>query len=201
MLRRIISSGLLNKTSSSWSRCIHTTLINQGDDKRDKRVGHVEESDKLEGESGVVPLSLLYNEVQAGRPFEYVDDKLMDKFIDNVRFKDIPIIHMICTRNNTKICLTQGNGSVLTTKTGGSEGYKNCRKGTTVAAQAVAARVVSIARDHEIKMARLVFNGLGPGRGAAYKVLEMSGIKIVSLSDRTEATEPWTKRPRKAKRL
>lgn len=193
MLVRRLTSHILGFTSS---RLLHTTSRLNGDDQRDKRMGHKPKIDTLEGEASNVPIL-----TNMAKPYQLVDETLMEKLIDNIKFKDIPIIFIICTRNNTKVALTQGDGTTLALKSAGTEGYKNCRKGTTVCAQAVANRVVSIARDLNVNMARLVFDGLGPGRGAAYKVFELSGIKIVSLSDRTEAIEPWIRRPRKAKRL
>lgn len=177
----------------STARGLSTTACDFGPDARDKRRGHLVQSDRVEGEHGVIAAS--------ASSFELVDERLMDKVIDGMRFKDIPIIHIVCTRNNTKIGLYRADGQMVARKSGGTEGYKNCRKGTTVAAQAVASRVITVATDNQIDTIRLVFNGLGPGRNAAYKVFEMSNLNIVSLSDRTEAVEPWLKRPRKAKRI
>lgn len=184
---------IVNSLGRVLSRQVHLSVPKCGPDSRDKREGHLPKTDKLEGEYGAIAAS--------HSSFEHIDENLMDKVINNVKFKDIPIIHIVCTRNNTKITLAKGDGWVYVTRSAGTEGYKNCRKGTTVAAQAVAQRVLTYAQDNEINMARLVFKGLGPGRGAAYKVFEMSQFNIVSLSDRTEAIEPWIKRPRKAKRL
>lgn len=176
-------------------RAIHSSVTARGLDSREYRKGHLRKKDDVEGEKfGSIS-------VQDELPYEYLDENTMERLFDNKKFKDIPVIHINCTRNNTKVTLRDHTGAIMIKKTAGEEGYLNCRKGTTVAAQAVANRVVSYANDNEINMARLVFNGLGPGRGAAYKVIELSGIKIISLSDRTEAIEPWTRRPRKAKRL
>lgn len=187
-LRTIGSS--INRVFSRTLRLSNTTY---GQDSREKRLGHIKKSDKVDGEFGSLAAT--------SSSFEYIDENIMDRVFDHTKFKDIPVIHIKCTRNNTKISLTKGDGAIQAIKTTGTEGFKNCRKGTTVAAQAVANRVVTYARDHDVNMARLVFNGLGPGRAAAYKVFEMSGIKIVSLSDRTEAIEPWIKRPRGAKSI
>lgn len=178
---------------STIRRGLHLSRPAWGTDAREKRSGHIKKTDSLEGERGTYSTN--------SSAFEYIDENLMETVIENTKFKDIPIVHITCTRNNTKIALTKPNGMVETIKSAGTEGYKNCRKGTTVAAQAVAHRVVTHAKDHDINMIRLVFNGLGPGRGAAYKVFELSGLKVVSLSDRTEAIEPWLKRPRHEKSI
>lgn len=164
-----------------------------GPDSRTKKVGHVKKKDTLEGEIAAIGVT--------HDAYELVDENVMDKVIDGVKFKDIPILYIKCTKNNTKITICDAKGNILVIKSAGMEGYKNCRKGTTVAAQAVANRVLMYTQDHDINMARLVFNGLGPGRGAAYKVFEQGGPKIVSLSDRTEAIEPWIRRPRKIRRV
>lgn len=192
----LLSINFLRDTFSRVaSRALYTSVPLQGLDSTSKRVGHIKKRDELEGESGPTPIKT--------DSYELIDENIMDRVFDNMKFKDIPVLHITCTRNNTKIALRSGYGtsSKIYMRSAGTEGFKNCRKGTTVAAQAVASRLVTYIRDHDINMVRLVFNGLGPGRGAAYKVIELSGIKVVSLSDRTEAIEPWIKRPRAAKSL
>lgn len=174
-------------------RRLHTSSIRLGDDSRDKRLGHKEQPDTVDGEKGTFAVSQ--------SSFELVDENLMDKVINNVKFKDIPIIKIRSTRNNTHISLSHGDGTLIEKRSGGSEGFKHCRKGTTVAAQAVANRILTIARDNEVSMARMVFDGLGPGRNAAFKVFEMNDFNIVSLTDQTQAAEPWNLRPKKAKRI
>lgn len=187
IIRRILGSSL------NHIRCFQISSITRGTDARDKRIGHLRKVDKVEGEHGAF--------TSAASPLELIDENLMDRVFGSAKFKDIPVLHLICTRNNTKMVLTDGRSKIYCLKSAGTEGFKNCRKGTTVAAQAVANRVVTYAKDHEFDMIRLVFDGLGPGRNAAYKVVELSGLKVVSLSDRTEAIEPWIKRPRGAKSL
>lgn len=191
IIRNISSSIYL-----TLPRALHlsaTCKVARARDLTDLRRSTVPKKDTVEGEVSSYEAS--------GSSFEYVDENLMERLFDNIKYKDIPIMYLKCTRNNTKMHISDGIGRIKVAKTTGTEGFKNCRKGTTVAAQAVANRVVNYAKDHGINMVRLVFNGLGPGRGAAYKVVELSGLKVVSLSDRTEAIEPWIKRPRAAKSL
>lgn len=85
-------------------------------------------------------------------------------------------------------------------KSGGTEGYKNARKGTTVAAQAAALSFSTVAQMKAIRNVRVVVKGLGPGRLASLKGLQMGGLNVVSITDRTPAPEKCP-RPRKAKRL
>lgn len=186
-------SNLTAPINRLFYRTLQTSAARRGTDAREKRLGHIKKTDNVEGEAGAP--------VASKSSFEYIDENLMDRLFDGVKFKDLPTLHIKCTRNNTKITLTKGDGGMIASKSAGTEGYTNCRKGTTVAAQAVANRVVSFARDHDIDTVRLVFDGLGPGRNASYKVIELSGLKVVSLSDRTEAIEPWIRRPRGAKSI
>lgn len=72
--------------------------------------------------------------------------------------------------------------------------------GTTVAAQAAAAALANKALSFSLNDVRVIIKGLGPGRHASIKGLEMTGINIVSITDRTPASER-PPRPRKAKRL
>lgn len=74
------------------------------------------------------------------------------------------------------------------------------RLGTTVAAQAAATALAYKAISYSMVDARLILKGLGPGRLASVKGLQMAGLNIVSITDRTpSSTHP--PRPRKAKRL
>lgn len=91
-------------------------------------------------------------------------------------------------------------GRPLAMKSGGTEGYKNARKGTTVAAQAAALSFSTVAQMKAIRNVRVVVKGLGPGRLASLKGLQMGGLNVVSITDRTPAPEKCP-RPRKAKRL
>lgn len=180
-------------------RQIHATSSAAGRmDLREYRLGHKEQGDKVDGED----LTSFLPQRSEAESFEFVDENLMNRLIDNVKFKDIPVMYIKSSRNNTKVSLHLADTKRLTIRSAGMEGFKNCRKGTTVAAQAVANRVLMVADDHNVKMCRLVFNGLGPGRNAVFRCLEQQNkVKIVSLSDRTQAWEPYIMRPRKAKRI
>lgn len=91
--------------------------------------------------------------------------------------------------------------------TQGTEGFKNCKKGTSVAGQTVAFNTAKRALDNGVSTVRLVMSGFGPGRSAAVRGLQMAGLKIVSISDWTPSplgfSGVWTtpQRPRKPKRL
>ncbi|OQR79665.1 30S ribosomal protein S11-like [Tropilaelaps mercedesae] len=120
--------------------------------------------------------------------------------INGVPFTELPIIHVKCSLNNTICTLTDANGKYIYIRSGGTEGYKNTRKGTTIAAQAAATSLAHRAISYSLTDVRVVIKGLGPGRLASIKGLQMTGMNIVSITDRTPASE-YPPRPRKAKRL
>ncbi|KAM7285867.1 28S ribosomal protein S11, mitochondrial [Ixodes scapularis] len=130
----------------------------------------------------------------------FPDEDTPNLLFDGVRFQDLPICHIKCSLNNTILALTDRTGKPVAMKSGGTEGYKNARKGTTVAAQAAALSFSSVAELRAIKNIRVIVKGLGPGRLASIKGLQMGGLNVVSITDRTPAPEKCP-RPRKAKRL
>ena len=178
----------------AWSRRnVHISGVQYGLDATKKRLNHPKKSDKVDGQDDSLSPD------PENESYELVTPDLMDRVFYGIKFRDIPVLYLRCTRNNTKITVTTSNLGRIALKTAGGEGYKNCRKGTTVAAQAVATRVLSILKDYDLDTVRVVFDGLGPGRNSAFKTLESSSLKIVSLSDRTTAQEPWIARPRRPK--
>lgn len=118
--------------------------------------------------------------------------------IDGIQFDKIPIIHVHCSRNNTKMTLVK-DGKALAYESGGKVGFKNAKKGTNIAGQAVAATIAEKALQEGVKTVRVALEGIGPGRLAGVKSLAMSGLNVVAICDRTQT---WTgKRPRKQRRL
>lgn len=82
----------------------------------------------------------------------------------------------------------------------GTEGFRHCKKGTNVAGQAVGLSMGKRALAKGMDTFRLTIRGLGPGRASSVKGLEMAGIKIISITDRTPTPENGCK-PRKARRV
>lgn len=124
-----------------------------------------------------------------------------DRLFDNIPFKKLPIIHITSKKNNTLLFLTTFEGVPITSRSCGSEGFKNCRKGTNIAAQVTATSFGKIITKMGYKTCRVCINGLGPGRMSSFKGLQLAGVNIVSITDSTSIYEYPRERPPAAKSL
>ncbi|CAH1111257.1 unnamed protein product [Psylliodes chrysocephalus] len=123
-----------------------------------------------------------------------------NKLFNGVPFKDIPVFNIRVSKNNTILSLTDAKGTPKLIRSCGIEGFKNTRKGTNIAAQATAITIGSKAFEQGYKTVRVRVRGLGPGRMAAIKGLQMTGLQIISITDSTRVS--WTPpRPRKQRKL
>lgn len=89
-----------------------------------------------------------------------------------------PIIHIQSTLNNTLLTLTEGNGNTLYWTSAGSTGFKNSRKSTSYAAQAAAEKIAQFCQSRKIKQVNVKIKGLGYGKEACLKGLQLNGIII-----------------------
>ncbi|CAL1602905.1 unnamed protein product [Knipowitschia caucasica] len=115
------------------------------------------------------------------------------------KFEDLPIVHVKATYNNTHIQLTDSAGASLVRTSCGTEGFKNIKKSTPVAAQTAAIAAATKATAKGVSYVRVVVKGIGPGRQAAIKGLAMGGLEVVSITDNTPVPHNGC-RPRKARR-
>ncbi|XP_066492140.1 small ribosomal subunit protein uS11m isoform X3 [Tiliqua scincoides] len=88
----------------------------------------------------------------------------------------------------------------LALSTCGTEGFKNAKKATAVAAQTTGISAGVKASAKGVSHVRVVVKGLGPGRMAAIKGLTMGGLEVISITDNTPIPHNGC-RPRKARRL
>ncbi|XP_072321207.1 small ribosomal subunit protein uS11m [Eucyclogobius newberryi] len=118
---------------------------------------------------------------------------------DGKKFEDLPIAHIKATYNNTHIQLTDSAGAPLVRTSCGTEGFKNIKKSTPVAAQTAAISAATKATAKGVSYVRVVVKGIGPGRQSAIKGLTMGGLEVVSITDNTPVPHNGC-RPRKARR-
>ncbi|XP_022600491.1 28S ribosomal protein S11, mitochondrial [Seriola dumerili] len=115
------------------------------------------------------------------------------------KFDELPILHIKATYNNTHIQLTDSAGQSMVRTSCGTEGFKNIKKSTPIAAQTAGISAAKKATAKGVTFVRVVVKGLGPGRLSAIKGLTMGGLEVVSITDGTPVPHNGC-RPRKARR-
>ncbi|KAE8618243.1 hypothetical protein XENTR_v10009328 [Xenopus tropicalis] len=116
------------------------------------------------------------------------------------KFEEIPIAHVKATYNNTHIQVTSHESQSLVRTSCGTEGFKNAKKSTAVAAQTAGISAAAKAIGKGVSHVRVVLKGLGPGRLSAIKGLTMGGLEVISITDNTPIPHNGC-RPRKARRM
>ncbi|OCT89749.1 mitochondrial ribosomal protein S11 L homeolog isoform X1 [Xenopus laevis] len=116
------------------------------------------------------------------------------------KFEEIPIAHVKATYNNTHIQVTSYENQSLVRTSCGTEGFKNAKKSTSVAAQTAGISAAAKAIGKGVSHVRVVVKGLGPGRLSAIKGLTMGGLEVISITDDTPIPHNGC-RPRKARRM
>uniref|UniRef100_A0A8C1BI06 Small ribosomal subunit protein uS11m n=1 Tax=Cyprinus carpio carpio TaxID=630221 RepID=A0A8C1BI06_CYPCA len=119
---------------------------------------------------------------------------------DSKKFEELPIAHIKATYNNTHIHVTDCLGQYMVRTSCGSEGFKNVKKSTPIAAQTAGISAAAKARAKGVTYVRVLVKGLGPGRLSAIKGLTMGGLEVVSITDNTPVPHNGC-RPRKARRM
>ncbi|XP_004693034.1 PREDICTED: 28S ribosomal protein S11, mitochondrial [Condylura cristata] len=115
-------------------------------------------------------------------------------------FEEVPIAHIKASYNNTQIQVVSAENQPLARASCGTEGFRNAKKGTGIAAQTAGIAAAAKARGKGVTHVRVVVKGLGPGRLSAIKGLTMGGLEVISLTDNTPIPHNGC-RPRKARRL
>jgi small subunit ribosomal protein S11 len=110
------------------------------------------------------------------------------------------IVFIKATFNNTLVTVTDPNGDVLCSASGGTIGFKGSRKSTPFAAQRAARTAAERARKMGLNEAEVRVNGPGSGRESAITALQAAGLKILSIEDVTPIPHNGC-RPRKKRRV
>ncbi|XP_077329461.1 small ribosomal subunit protein uS11m isoform X1 [Lithobates pipiens] len=116
------------------------------------------------------------------------------------KFEELPIVHIKATYNNTHLQITSFDNTSLVRTSCGTEGFRNARKSSSVAAQTAGIAAATKAVGKGLSFVRVVVKGMGPGRTHAIKGLTMGGLEVVSLTDNTPIPHNGC-RPRKPRRL
>lgn len=89
------------------------------------------------------------------------------------------------TFNNTILTITDPQGNTVVWGSAGSAGFKGSRKSTPFAARTAAEVTVKSAMDLGLQEVDVFVKGPGPGREAAIRAIQASGVKVRSISDVT----------------
>lgn len=113
--------------------------------------------------------------------------------------KNIPYgqAHIYATFNNTIVSMTDQSGNVVAWSSAGTSGFKGSRKSTPYAARMAAQTAAEAAQTHGMKEVDVFVKGPGPGREAAIRSIQGSGLKVRSISDMTPIPHNGVRPPKK----
>jgi small subunit ribosomal protein S11 len=113
--------------------------------------------------------------------------------------KNIPYgqAHIYATFNNTIVSMTDQSGNVVSWASAGTSGFKGSRKSTPYAARMAATTAAETAQTHGMKEVDVFVKGPGPGREAAIRSIQSSGLKVRSISDMTPIPHNGVRPPKK----
>ena len=110
-------------------------------------------------------------------------------------------VHILATFNNTIITVTDPSGGALTYSSAGACGFRGSKKGTAYAAQVAAEKALAEAKQaHGLVKADVYVRGIGLGREAAIRAMQVAGIAVEGVHDVTGVPHGGV-RPKKARRV
>lgn len=113
--------------------------------------------------------------------------------------KNVPMgqAHIHATFNNTIVTITDMEGNTLAWASGGTVGYKGSRKSTPYAARLAAENVAKTSMDNGMREVEVLVKGPGPGREAAIRALQASGLRVRAIADVTPVPHNGCRPPKK----
>lgn len=105
--------------------------------------------------------------------------------------------HIQATFNNTILTITDPQGNAVVWGSAGASGFKGSRKSTPFAARTAAEIAVRNAKEMGLQEVDVFVKGPGPGREAAIRAIQASGVKVRSISDVTPIPHNGCRPPKK----
>ncbi len=93
--------------------------------------------------------------------------------------------HVEATFNNTKVCITDLNGNVVSWCSAGRLGYKGSKKSTAYVAQLIGTEAAKEAMDAGMREIEVRIKGPGAGRESAVRGIASAGLTVNVLRDVT----------------
>ncbi|KAE9549621.1 hypothetical protein FO519_007162 [Halicephalobus sp. NKZ332] len=126
--------------------------------------------------------------------------EMMKEKFNGILFEELPIVYIKASKNNTLVHAVDHKFNYITYTSCRNEGFKNARKKTNIAGQTTGVAAGQRLLRRGINTVRVVVKGIGPGRMTAVQGLAVSGVTVVSITDRTPLIELGP-RPRKIRRV
>jgi small subunit ribosomal protein S11 len=113
--------------------------------------------------------------------------------------KNIPYgqAHIHATFNNTIVSMTDQLGNVVAWASAGTSGFKGSRKSTPYAARVAAQQASDSAKEQGMQEVDVFVKGPGPGREAAIRSIQSSGLRVRSITDVTPIPHNGVRPPKK----
>lgn len=113
--------------------------------------------------------------------------------------KSIPYgqAHIHATFNNTIVSMTDQQGNVVSWASAGTAGFKGSRKSTPYAARVAATQASDSAKEQGMQEVDVFVKGPGPGREAAIRSIQSSGLRVRSITDVTPIPHNGVRPPKK----
>ena len=105
--------------------------------------------------------------------------------------------HIQATFNNTIVTITDPQGNVITWASSGTAGFKGSRKSTPYAAQMAAQAAAKTAQENGVRELDIYIKGPGPGREAAIRSVQQTGLIVRSITDVTPIPHNGCRPPKK----
>ncbi|MEW6567243.1 MAG: 30S ribosomal protein S11 [Chloroflexota bacterium] len=105
--------------------------------------------------------------------------------------------HIHATFNNTIVTITDTQGNTVVWGSAGHAGFKGSRKSTPYAARLAAQEAIAAATELGLQEVDILVKGPGPGREAAIRAIQGSGVRVRSISDVTPVPHNGCRPPKK----
>jgi small subunit ribosomal protein S11 len=105
--------------------------------------------------------------------------------------------HIHSSFNNTIVTITDANGNAIAWGSAGQAGFKGSRKSTPYAARLAGQNAAKTASDMGVLEVDVFVKGPGPGREAAIRALQASGLRVRSITDVTPIPHNGCRPPKK----
>ncbi len=105
--------------------------------------------------------------------------------------------HIYAAFNNTIVTITDTKGNTVAWSSSGASGFKGSRKSTPYAARLAGQNAARVAVENGVQEVDVVVKGPGPGREAAIRSIQASGIRVTSIQDITPVPHNGCRPPKK----